>query len=876
MLCRRLLVIVLAAGALLATLVAAPASAATDPINWGAPATVDTQPPWGDPGFLEGISCTSTQLCVAVSGNGHLVSTTNPTGGTSAWQITSLPGVDELQRVSCADGPFCVALGVDFNFNPVIATSSAPTGGASAWSVSSLAVSSPVGVSCASSTFCALVDRAGNVWTSSTPASAGSWTGTDIDGSQPLTAISCPSTSLCVATDQRGDAIYSTDPTGATPTWTAADVAGSNRIDAVSCLTTGACWIADGQGNVWHSNGSAYSSAWTSVTVGDLATDGGAWTGISCSTASCAAVNGAGHVAASDNPTSAQASDWTVQAVDSSRAALNVSCLPTSCVGVDTRGNALTAGDPTGTWTTTSIDGTTNLDAVSCPSASLCVADDDAGAVVSSTDPAGGAGAWHRALVDSSAIDGISCPSVSLCVAGDDQGRILTSADPAGGAGAWTSPEGVSTHELISVSCPAVSLCVAVEFGGGHVWTSTNPTGGAGAWSSASIDSGPGLWAVSCPTVSLCVAVDTNGNVLTSTDPVGGASAWSAPVSIDPRVGLEAVSCASTTLCVAVDNNGNAFVTTDPTAGPWVAENIDSGGDGFSGVSCRPGPACVAVDFSGNVVESTDPAGGASTWSAPRNIDGGGANGFNAVNCSPGLFCVAVDDLGSLVAGTPVPPSASAPTSPVVSAPAGGSAPSSSTRPTISGAAIVGHRLRVLAGTWAGTPPLRYAFQWQACRQSCTNLAGATGSTYMLRGRDVGARIRVALTAVNALGAASAVSAAAGPVVTVRQLRSVLLGGSVPHGRAARYATIVAGHGFALAFAGLVPGRLRVVWKSGRNVLATGTLRMARAGRNRLRLKLTNVGQRLLRAHARGLAAQITFTPAGAGALDFSETFSLR
>jgi hypothetical protein len=638
-----------------------------------------------------------------------------------------------------------------------------------------------------------------------------------------------------------------------------------------------------------------------------------------------------------------------------------VACLPTSCVGVDTRGNALTAGDPTGTWATTSIDGTTNLDAVSCPSASLCVADDDAGAVVSSTDPAGGAGAWHRALVDSSAIDGMSCPSVSLCVAGDDQGRILTSTNPAAGAGAWSSPVSVSTHELISISCPAVSLCVAVEFGGGQVWTSTNPTGGAGAWSSASIDSGPGLWAVSCPTVSLCVAVDTNGNVLTSTDPTGGASAWSAPVSIDPRVGLAAVSCASTTLCVAVDNNGTAFVTTDPTAGRWVAQNIDSGGDGLSGVSCRPGPTCVAVDVSGNVVESTDPAGGASTWTSPRNIDGGGAHGFNAVNCSPGSFCVAVDDLGSLVAGTPAPPNAaapptiagaavvgqrlteshaswsgdpisfsyewqdcniagttacaaipgataqtytvqpsdaghalrvletaanaggpgapaaSAPTPPVASAPAGGSAPSIIVRPAISGAAIVGRRLRAAAGTWSGTPPLRYAYQWQACRRSCANLPGATGSTYLLRGRDAGARVRVEVTAVNALGAASAVSAGAGPVVTVKQIRSTLLRASVPHGRAARAAAILAAHGFTLAFAGLVPGNVRVVWTSGTVVVATGRLSVSGPGHHRLHLKLTGAGRRILRGRASSLVAAITFAPRGAGKpFSFSERFSLR
>jgi hypothetical protein len=114
-------------------------------------------------------------------------------------------------------------------------------------------------------------------------------------------------------------------------------------------------------------------------------------------------------------------------------------------------------------------------------------------------------------------------------------------------------------------------------------------------------------------------------------------------------------------------------------------------------------------------------------------------------------------------------------------------------------------------------------------------------------------------------------------VVTVKQIRSALLAASVPHGRAARAAAILAGGGFTMAFAGLVPGGLHVVWKSGNVVLATGKLRISGAGQHRLHLKLTRTGRRFLSGHAARLLATIRFAPKGAGkAMTFSEPFSLR
>ncbi len=88
------------------------------------------------------------------------------------------------------------------------------------------------------------------------------------------------------------------------------------------------------------------------------------------------------------------------------------------------------------------------------------------------------------ALIDSqppfsfplSHLNGVSCPSASLCVAVDWSGDVVTSTDPTAATPTWTiiNVDG-RYHQLLGVSCPSTSLCVAGD-GGGNVVTSTDPS----------------------------------------------------------------------------------------------------------------------------------------------------------------------------------------------------------------------------------------------------------------------------------------------------------------------------------------------------------------------------------------------------------------
>jgi hypothetical protein len=85
--------------------------------------------------------------------------------------------------------------------------------------------------------------------------------------------------------------------------------------------------------------------------------------------------------------------------------------------------------------------------------------------------------------------------------------------------------------------------------------------------------------------------------------------------------------------------------------------------------------------------------------------------------------------------------------------------PVSTTAPTVTGTAKDGQTLTSTNGTWAGTVTITYARQWKRCNSagaSCTNISGATGTTYTLVAADVGFTVKTTWTATNSLGSASA------------------------------------------------------------------------------------------------------------------------
>jgi hypothetical protein len=93
--------------------------------------------------------------------------------------------------------------------------------------------------------------------------------------------------------------------------------------------------------------------------------------------------------------------------------------------------------------------------------------------------------------------------------------------------------------------------------------------------------------------------------------------------------------------------------------------------------------------------------------------------------------------------------------------------PAETSPPTVSGTPEDEQTLTAVVGTWTGTTPLTYSYQWQRCDgegESCADVSGATASTLGLTHGDVGSTFRVRVTATNVEGTASSTSAAGAPV----------------------------------------------------------------------------------------------------------------
>jgi len=135
-------------------------------------------------------------------------------------------------------------------------------------------------------------------------------------------------------------------------------------------------------------------------------------------------------------------------------------------------------------------------------------------------------------------------------------------------------------------------------------------------------------------------------------------------------------------------------------------------------------------------------------------IAGAGPVTFALTSSTPAPMAFASREQGDAVAPNLSIETAAEP--PAVTAPATESAPS------ISGSMQEGQPLAATAGTWSGTQPIAYLYQWRRCDStggSCVDIAGANDTTYTPTGDDVGSTLLVVVTASNSGGSSIATSA---------------------------------------------------------------------------------------------------------------------
>lgn len=267
----------------------------------------------------------------------------------------------------------------------------------------------------------------------------------------------------------------------------------------------------------------------------------------------------------------------------------SVSC-PTAgmCAAVTYAGDFYASGDPVGgasTWRATDLDGDdadTHLKSVSCPAPTFCAAvaagsgavgANGGGKVIAIANPLSASISLTQIQLDGSLeLQAVSCTSPAFCIAVANKGRIVISINPGAAAPVWTEIGTPGPGDLEAVDCPTESLCLAGN-ARGNVLSSTNASAATPDW--RGVNTGPSvpITGISCPTVSRCAAVDNNGDVAVSINPAGPPGSWSATNLIpflpsgsqgQPFNALFGISCPSVDFCAAAGSQGRIFTSANP------------------------------------------------------------------------------------------------------------------------------------------------------------------------------------------------------------------------------------------------------------------------------------------------------------------------
>jgi hypothetical protein len=438
-----------------------------------------------------------------------------------------------------------------------------------------------------------------------------------------LGAVSCTSSSFCMGLDLASGSAFR---------WNGASWSAPDRIETgpylddgydmhLSCVSAAFCLAVDTNGNSFTYNGTKWSPA---ANIGlDAAT-------VSCATPTFCMAAAAGQSAIFSG--SAWSAPVTISNTDQIEA---LSCPSDSfCMAVSAVGLAYTYS--TSGWSA-SADAASPIPLVqvSCASTTFCVA-------VSSTGRAyfyNGSWAGPAILNASGSMDDVTCPiGTTFCLALGSNGSYYTTH----GGATWTGATTLDAGNASVGSCASATSCM-VTFG-----TRIFVLGGT-SWKQSAAPAGPlhgFTYSVSCPTRSYCVAVDWSGAYL-----VYNGKTWSSPQTIGSQASaVDSVSCSSPDFCMAVDASnanglgGHVFIFNGHS---WQYKGQD--GLPLSSVSCIGPDLCKMLTYSSDGSVLT------ATWNGTSILNGGldsyagfaTAPGQGHISCASATFCAAVDQAGN-------------------------------------------------------------------------------------------------------------------------------------------------------------------------------------------------------------------------------------
>ncbi len=717
----------------------------------------------------------------------------------------------------------------------------------------------------------------------------------NINSSNPINSVSCPTSSFCVAvtgSQNPGDVLIDQNGTWGSPS----SIDGTATLSSVSCSSASYCVAVDESGNeVTYDNGT-----WSTPAAID--SGGMGLISVSCPASTtvpapfCVTVDLSGNALTDNNGT------WgTPSAIDTVGLPDSVSCPSSSfCMAIDLEGNYLTYNGTSWTAPAPIISGTIFMVSVSCPTSTFCAAIGNtfgSGAINANGLTWNGT-SWSAATQLSPAVGSfdegaISCPSATFCQA------VYSSADAAefNGVG-WVVASGIDqTRSLSSVSCPSQEFCEAVD-ASGFALTFTGPppipVNGTppsisgtpivgrtlsvvhGTWSNPPIKSYTYQWEDCDPAGNACVPIAnnaTNRAYTVQTTDVGHAIEVQESATNAGGTSLPATSAPTSVAVPPVPKNTSVpTISGNTTVGQTLTE---------SHAKWTNGPVAYSYQW-----EDCNASGG----SCAQIMDA--MDQTYKLTPSDVGHTIRVQEFATNAGGPSASPAISAHTAAVEPIPIPPSKPANFSLPVISGSAVVGQMVSTSPGGWSGTAPISYAYQWERCSASCSDIGGATGSSYTLTSADQSAIVEVIVTAHNTAGTVAATSLPIGPVTvpgpTASQIRAALLAILGAHGKNASIRSLLKHGGYTVSFNAPGAGQLVISWyatpraatsaKAKKPVLiASARASFQNAGPANVKIKLTRKGRSLLKHSKRlKLNDKASFTPTGQPSTNASKGFSIK
>ncbi|HLW94185.1 MAG TPA: hypothetical protein VKS25_02295 [Solirubrobacteraceae bacterium] len=345
------------------------------------------------------------------------------------------------------------------------------------------------------------------------------------------------------------------------------------------------------------------------------------------------------------DPTTVTAANASVAVIDGATSLNAITCTSaTACVAVDSAQQEISFDPASPGNAKAAVIDTSNhvLQAIACPASDQCTAVDDVGALIT-FDPASPSSATTTWTVSTS-YTSISCPGVHVCVAGDGAINGVVSFDPTAADVAATEVGVGLPSAVLAVSCVSASVCTAVDSRGGEATFAPF----SHAVTTVPVEAAAQLNSLVCLSAAECVAVDTAGQRL-----VFDPGTMTPPASFAFPGPASSIACPSATQCTAAGELGSGEVTFNPLSPPSDPVPIDVGNDqSLYAIVCPTVMQCTAADAAGAEV-TFDPETATATSQSPVLLDAGNTDQSAGLACPSSSQCTLVDDKGQEVTFDP-------------------------------------------------------------------------------------------------------------------------------------------------------------------------------------------------------------------------------